>query len=114
MHALATTHPIINSDHAPIILNLVPLHRSGTSFNYEAFWEDSKECRDIVANAWNSEVDAEDTWGRVIAKMKTCKSSLQSWHKEKFKNVATQVKSVKNRRKNYFEPGLGRGAMVKG
>lgn len=70
-HALATTHPIVNSDHAPIILKPIPPHRSGTNFRYEDFWEDSEECREIVANAWNSKVEAEDTWG-------TCQSYIKA------------------------------------
>lgn len=75
-HSLATAQPIGNSDHAPIILKPVPPHRSGTNYKYEAFWEDSGECRDVVATAWSSNVEEGDSWGKVTTKLNRCKYSI--------------------------------------
>lgn len=50
-HAMVTAMPIVNSDHSPLILKLVPAQANGVKFKYEAFWETDEGCRDVVRSS---------------------------------------------------------------
>lgn len=39
-HALSIALPMVSSDHSPFIVQTCPKNKSGTTFHYEALWED--------------------------------------------------------------------------
>lgn len=73
----------------------VPNHRSGTSFKYDAFWEDLDDFREVVRNARGFVDAVEDHWKDLDNNLKICKSSFQAWLKSTFKNAVVEVSKLK-------------------
>lgn len=90
-HAIAVYLPIITSDHAPILLQMSPKNKSGIMFKYEAFWDDNAECEEIVRKGWELDVEMENGWENVLARVKKCKANLQNWHKRTFKRADEEI-----------------------
>lgn len=68
--------PIINSDHAPIVFKPKPSGTSGTSFKYEAYWEDPADCKQVIADSWTSTGNGASVWSVLDSKLKKCKQRL--------------------------------------
>lgn len=97
-HALAIALPIVNLDHSPIILKPKPPLTSGKAFSYKAFWEDHDDCRQVVANGWQGNM--EDAWNQWDKRVNACKSHLVKWHKTTFRNAAKEIDSCKTQLQN--------------
>ncbi|XP_072074439.1 uncharacterized protein [Arachis hypogaea] len=54
-NASLTALPAITSDHCPLILNLKPNRNVPRQFKYEAYWDDKKECKEVVSKGWRTE-----------------------------------------------------------
>lgn len=85
-HALTLALPIVNSDHAPILLKPKPPLTSGRSFKFEAFWNDHEDCKGIVANGWVGHHS--EPWNQWDKRVEACKSSLIKWQRSTFRNAA--------------------------
>lgn len=87
--------PIVNSDHSPIIFKPKPSQTSGTSFKYEAFWEEHGECREVVAASWEDFEVNSNPLVVLDSKVKNCKNNLMQWNLKTFKNAAKDINKLK-------------------
>lgn len=94
-HALGVALPIINSDHSPILLKPKPPLTSGKQFKYEAFWEENVQCREVVAEGWNSSIGGQNHWENVKSKLTHCQQKFQRWSHNTFKNAAREISKLK-------------------
>lgn len=94
-HAVATTLPIISSDHSPIIFRPRPKHKSGVSFKYEAYWEENEECREVIKEGWTKWNEDGEPWEVFLQRSKECKKSLQAWHQRTFKRADEEIIKLK-------------------
>lgn len=92
-HAMVLALPIVNSDHAPLVLKPKPNLQSGRSFKYDAFWEDHEDCRRRVQEGWSS--NHFDVWNRWSEKANNCKTELSRCHQRTFRNAAKQIGLLK-------------------
>lgn len=96
-HALVLSLLIITSDHAPLVLQLLPKNKSGVQFKYEAYWDDREECKDIIQQGWNNGEEQEDMWEDLIRRTKGCKKKLQEWHKRTSKRADNELYKLKRK-----------------
>ncbi|KAJ1433557.1 Endonuclease/exonuclease/phosphatase superfamily [Sesbania bispinosa] len=86
-NAMVVALPPISSDHSPIVFWPKPKMSSGSSFKYEAFWEDHEDCEYIIKKGWQRKSGEEDDWDKFLKKSKICKRTLMRWHHRTFKRA---------------------------
>ena len=50
----------ISSNHCLLILYAKPRVEDGGRFKYEAYWDDHKDCKDVVRKGWGKEFQTRD------------------------------------------------------
>ena len=58
-------------------------------------WTIEEDCKEVIANAWNSEVVEDSPMFQVVEKLKGCRGSLIAWSKVKFGFLASIIKHKK-------------------
>ncbi|KAJ1390351.1 Endonuclease/exonuclease/phosphatase superfamily [Sesbania bispinosa] len=94
-NAMALALPVVSSDHTPILFWPHPPLTSGTSFKYEAMWEEHEECEAIVRQGWNLTETSQNASENFLKKAKNCEDHLMVWHRRTFKHLDTQVSIMK-------------------
>lgn len=110
-HAIAIALPTVGSDHSPIVLYSSPKAKSGTSFKFEAYWEEHDDCNRIIEEGWNGDNIADPPWQKLLIKSKTCTKSLQRWHKNTFKRADREITQLKGRLKFLLNQGSAHSDM---
>ncbi|KAJ1393527.1 hypothetical protein SESBI_34890 [Sesbania bispinosa] len=87
----------ISSDHSPILLDVKPEASSGSSFKYEAYWDDHEECKDVVAQGWQHEESDQRGWDRINTSTNNCTRALNRWHHKTFLNAKKELPKLKQR-----------------
>jgi len=93
------------SDHAPILLNLLPpaLHRS-TPFKFNHLWMQSEDYVSLVREAWTDPcfMDEVNPQRRIAWKLKFLKSKTKQWFKELKLSQATRLLQLESAIKPFF------------
>ncbi|XP_015940551.1 uncharacterized protein LOC107466087 [Arachis duranensis] len=105
-NATLTALPAISSDHCPIFLQLKPKGRSSKQFRYEAYWEDHKECKEIIKKGWNNNENQQGKWEDLSGKIKNCKIELSKWSKKTFRRADREINELKEEIKQLQERDL--------
>jgi hypothetical protein len=66
-----------------------------------------EECKEVIANAWNSEVVEGRPMFQVVEKLKGCRGSLIAWSKVKFGFLASTIKHKRVQLQNLLIAFLG-------
>ncbi|KAJ1379423.1 Endonuclease/exonuclease/phosphatase superfamily, partial [Sesbania bispinosa] len=107
-NALVRVPPTESSDHSPLILYPVPQQFSGRQFKFEALWEDHPLCADVVEQGWKDIAKGNNPWSDFLNRANSCRSSLQSWHREKFRKADEEIADLKRKLQQLQdEPGAG-------
>uniref|UniRef100_A0A2N9GZ45 Reverse transcriptase zinc-binding domain-containing protein n=1 Tax=Fagus sylvatica TaxID=28930 RepID=A0A2N9GZ45_FAGSY len=70
-------------DHCPMVLSLPDsqsTRKRKQVFRFKAMWTMEEECKEVIANAWNSEVVEGRPMFQVVEKLKGCRGSLIAWN----------------------------------
>ncbi|KAJ1403458.1 Endonuclease/exonuclease/phosphatase superfamily [Sesbania bispinosa] len=94
-NAEAVSIPPISSDHSPIIININPVGGSRRDFRFEAFWTDHEDCSRVINGSWNSHIEEEEIWKRILKKTTYCRRALSSWSKKTFRKADKEVEKQK-------------------
>jgi hypothetical protein len=93
------------SDHAPILLNLLPpaLHRS-TPFKFNHHWMQSEDYVSLVREAWTDPcfMDEVNPQRRIAWKLKFLKSKTKLWFKELKLSQATRLLQLESAIKHFI------------
>ncbi|XP_025679206.2 uncharacterized protein [Arachis hypogaea] len=87
--------PAVSSDHTPIVLRLQPKYKADKSFKFEAFWNDHKECEEIIKMSWKKKEHSNNEWGRLLKKMRNCKENLRNWSRKTFARADIEINKLK-------------------
>ncbi|OMO71257.1 reverse transcriptase [Corchorus capsularis] len=78
--------PAIGSDHSPLVINTVVGDKKGAKlFKFEAIWLEKEDCKRIIGEGWNKEVDGSRAY-KVVCKLKRCRELLKEWCRENNKD----------------------------
>ncbi|RYR78811.1 hypothetical protein Ahy_A01g003669 [Arachis hypogaea] len=69
----------VSSDHCPLILDVIPVHRVRKYFKFEAYWADHKDCSNVVKRGWCKEEQNGDEWDKISRNINNCKGELKKW-----------------------------------
>ncbi|RYR09735.1 hypothetical protein Ahy_B05g078136 [Arachis hypogaea] len=67
----------VSSDHCPLILDVIPVHRVRKYFKFEAYWADHEDCSNVVKRGWCKEEQNGDEWDKISRKINNCKEELK-------------------------------------
>ncbi|XP_020961289.1 uncharacterized protein LOC110263815 [Arachis ipaensis] len=87
--------PAVSSDHYPLILDVIPVHRVEKHFKFEAYWADHKDCFNVVKRGWCKEEQNGDEWDKISKKINNCKEELKKWSKITFKRADREIQRMK-------------------
>ncbi|XP_019180199.1 PREDICTED: uncharacterized protein LOC109175391 [Ipomoea nil] len=81
--------PIVNSDHAPILISTMLSHKQSgpKEFKYNATWASHPEFPNFIKNNWNSDQSLEQA-------KKALATKLQSWNRNSFGNIFQRKRRV--------------------
>lgn len=86
--------PMVGSDHCHIVLqHSVKEKRATTSFKFELFWSEEKECNEAVKENWKTNRTGSFSF-KLMKKLKTCKNGLLEWSRAFFPNSAKEIEKV--------------------
>ncbi|KAJ1391356.1 Endonuclease/exonuclease/phosphatase superfamily [Sesbania bispinosa] len=91
-NAIALAVPQVSSDHTPLILWPSPKPRGGSSFKFEAFWEEHADCEAIINKGWYEGSREVCVGISFLNKMNNCRSTLRDWSRTTFKRADQQIK----------------------
>jgi len=78
--------PSVGSDHCPILLQARPSSvKRAKTFQYEAFWNQDKECKDMVQQAW------ENSSTSLMSKLQAVATRLTRWSRARFSNCHQRI-----------------------
>jgi len=85
--------PAVGSDHSPLLVvsSTRPVKKQ-KEFNFEAFWAEDSECKEIVKHAWQSQ---SCTQGGLGDKLRITSKALITWSKKKFPNNNVRIIALK-------------------
>nr|XP_025605294.1 uncharacterized protein LOC112696649 [Arachis hypogaea] len=86
----------VSSDHCPLILDVIPVHRVRKYFKFEAYWADHKDCSNVVKRGWCKEEQNGDEWDKISRNINNCKGELKKWSKVIFKRADREIQKMKD------------------
>ena len=85
---------IINSDHAPILLDTNPNDSfAHVSFRFEVVWLKDERCSAVTKNAWKIKALGSD-FIRLYKKQTNTRDALRKWNKEVFGHCQDMINSL--------------------
>ncbi|RYR72100.1 hypothetical protein Ahy_A02g006305 isoform B [Arachis hypogaea] len=87
--------PAISSDHCALILETQPRGQIKKEFNFEAFWADHEECKEVIRNSWQQDERNRNCWNQFIRKRNRCKRELIEWSRQKFNRADKEIERMK-------------------
>ncbi|GKB67089.1 reverse transcriptase [Tanacetum coccineum] len=79
-------HPLIGSDHAPLLYNTFPTkRRRGKAFRFESMWTTNEGCEDTIRKYWVDSTGS-DHIVSLERNLQVCARNLMSWSRSHFGN----------------------------
>jgi hypothetical protein len=74
-----------------------PPIRSPKIFRFEASWNVSNECAEVIKKAWSEEGNIEPSSEAILKKLRHCQEALSSWSSSKFGSFSRSLKVLTRR-----------------
>lgn len=100
LHASISTLPLINFDHAPVLIQLSdpsalqqPARRH---FKFETKWLLHPDCGQLISNSWATNVTGSSSF-KVTTKLRNLSFQLKSWAKTHFSNISRRIQELEKK-----------------
>jgi hypothetical protein len=93
--AVVTHLAVQKSDHCPLLLSIPgdpPVSKKKKIFRFEAMWIRDEQCKGVIEHAWHDAVFEGSPMFQVVEKLKSCRTCLIGWSRDRFGSLATKIK----------------------
>lgn len=96
--AVVEVLPTRSSDHRSLWIRFQPNHiQSPKLFRFEANWNVSEDCADVIKTVWNEEVVGSNSMAVTLNKRQKCETAISKWSLSKFGSISRSLKSLTKR-----------------
>ncbi|GJR45637.1 reverse transcriptase [Tanacetum coccineum] len=95
-HHTPIHHPLIGSDHAPLLYNTFPIKRRRMkAFRFESMWTTDEGCEDTIRKSWVDSIGSDHILN-LERNLQICARNLKSWSRAHFGNNKQIINDLTN------------------